>query len=64
MGRFIILGICVLLGVSYFSHPFGLSQSPSNMKGQPQTVSESVIENEKNIATTNVALLCACARNN
>jgi hypothetical protein len=49
MSRFIILGISLLLGVSYFSHTPGLNQSPSKMEGHPQELSQSVIESEKNI---------------
>ncbi len=49
MSRFIILGIGLLLGVSYFSHTPGLIQSRSKMEGHPQELSQSVIENEKNI---------------
>lgn len=49
VSRFIILGISLLLGVSYFSHTLGLNQSPSKMEGHLQELSQSVIENEKKI---------------
>jgi hypothetical protein len=49
MSRFIILGISLLLGVSYFNHTPGLNQSRSKMEGYPQEISQSVIEKEKSI---------------